>query len=62
MVGIKNESGIINARYGYWNGLKCLFTHRDPKNAMLYGEDILTKENGKIMYGKWIPSDEVTLI
>lgn len=62
MVAIKNESGVFNARYGMWKGKKYLFTHRNPGNAMLYGEDIPVKENSNTVYGKWVPSDEVTLM
>lgn len=38
MSKIENESGIFNARYGYFKGNKYLFTHRDPKTGEVYRE------------------------
>ena len=39
-------------------GKKYLFTHRDPKTNMIYGEDISDGKN----LGKWVHSEEVTFI
>lgn len=58
MSNISNESGIMNARFGVYKGMKCLFTHRNPKNGEVYGEGIpADKKYG--VYGKWVPYDSV---
>ena len=33
MIGMKNESGVINARCGKYGGKKYIFTHKNPKNG-----------------------------
>lgn len=52
----KNESGILNARYGRWKGIRSLFTHRNPKNGKVWGEDLPVDS---VNVGKWVPYDEV---
>lgn len=42
-------------RYGYWNGRLRLFTNRNPKNGMLWSDDI-----GKD--GSWIISENVRFV
>lgn len=61
MITIPNTYGLINARYGYYNGGKYLFTHRNPKTGELWGEDIPVGKN-PIEYGKWVSGDSVRLI
>lgn len=54
----KNDDRMLGARYGQYRGHDYLFTHRDPKNGDLYGEDIPVDMSRNI-YGKWVPSDSV---
>lgn len=57
MNGIKNEHGILNARYGNYDGKKIIFTHYDPVRHMAWGNNI---ENGKnVPYGRWVDYDAV---
>ncbi len=55
MIRIENESNVINARYGRYQGNKYLFTHRDPKSGYLFAEDMDPKKD------PWVPSESVVL-
>lgn len=55
----KNDDRMLGARYGRYLGNVYLFTHRNPKNGDLYGEDI-PDPMSRNMNGKWVPSDSVT--
>lgn len=55
---IHNIAGVFGAKYGFWKGRKCLFTHRDPKTSDVYAESIFVDDD--VLSGKWIPSEEVT--
>lgn len=55
-VHARNESGIMNARYGMYKGNNYLFTHRDPKTGYVWGEDIPVDLHA---YGCWVPYDSV---
>ena len=58
MSNISNESGTMKARFGVYKGMKCLFTHRNPKSGEVYGEDIPVDRKYGIC-GKWVPYDSV---
>ena len=55
----KNDSRMLNARYGMYAGQMCLFTHHNPKNGKVYGEDIYT---GKRTLGAWVPYESVRFV
>lgn len=55
----RNDGRMLGARYGRYQGKEYLFTHRNPKNGDLYGEDI-PDPTSRNMCGKWVPSDSVT--
>lgn len=55
-VNVKNESGVLGARKGIWSEQKSVFTHRNPKTGMVWGED-LHGDDGAL--GRWVPYDEV---
>lgn len=55
----RNSGRMLGARYGWYQGKEYLFTHRNPKNGDLYGEDIPIVP-GCLILGKWVPSDSVT--
>lgn len=57
--GTRNDDRMLGARYGRYRGKEYLFTHRNPKNGDLYGEDIPIVPGGLIL-GKWVSSDSVT--
>ena len=57
---VKNEYGLYNAREGYYDGKKHLFTHINPANGKLYSETI--EVDGRDVPGGWVPSDAVQLI
>lgn len=44
---------------GRYQGKEYLFTHRNPKNGDLYGENIPIVP-GSLIQGKWVSSDSVT--
>ena len=54
----RNSDRMLGARYGRYQGKDYLFTHRNPKNGDLYGEDIPV-DTGRNIYGKWVHSDSV---
>ena len=54
----RNDDRMLGARYGWYQGKKYLFTHRNPKNGDLYGEDIPIVP-GSLILGKWVSSDSV---
>lgn len=54
----RNDDRMLGARYGRYQGKDYLFTHRNPKNGDLYGEDIPVDMSRNI-YGKWVHSDSV---
>lgn len=59
-VHVSNEAGVFNARKGVWNGVKSVFTHKNPKNGKMWGEDLpipFCKE-----LGKWVNEDEVRFV
>ena len=60
-ITVPNESRVFFARYGYYNGGKYTFTHRDPQTGDLWGEDIPVGKN-PIELGKWVSGDSVRLI
>lgn len=55
----RNDGRMLGARYGRYQGKEYLFTHRNPKNGDLYGEDIPIVP-GSLKLGKWVSSYEVT--
>lgn len=55
----RNDGRMRGARYGRYRGKEYLFTHRNPKNGDLYGEDIPIVP-GSLILGKWVSSDSVT--
>lgn len=55
----RNNDRMLGARYGRYQGKEYLFTHRNPKNGDLYGEDIPIVP-GSLILGKWVSSYEVT--
>lgn len=58
----RNDDRMLGARYGRYlgyQGKEYLFTHRNPKNGNLYGEDIPIVP-GSLILGKWVSSDSVT--
>lgn len=57
-VHVPNEAGVFGARYGVWKGYLSVFTHINPKNGKLWGEDILV--GGR--FGAWVPKEEVKFI
>lgn len=59
--GAKNDAGVFNARIGVWNGKKSVFTHRNPKNGKVYGED-LPEPGNSYQLGRWVPAEEVVFI
>lgn len=61
MVRVPNINGLFNARYGYYDGKKYVFTHRDPDTGALWGEDIPVGKN-PVEFGKWVQADQVRLI
>lgn len=58
MSNISNESGVMKARFGVYKGVKCLFTHRNPKNGEVYAEDFPVNQKHGV-YGTWVPNDSV---
>ena len=58
---VPNESRVFFARYGYYNGSKYKFTHRDPKTGELFGDDIPVGKN-PVTFGKWVSGESVRLI
>lgn len=54
----RNDGRMLRARYGRYQGKEYLFTHRNPKNGDLYGEDIPIVP-GSLTQGKWVSSDSV---
>ena len=54
----RNDDRMLGARYGRYQGKEYLFTHRNPKNGDLYGEDIPIAP-GSLIHGKWVSSDSV---
>lgn len=58
-----NEEGVFNAVMGDYNGGVHLFTHRDPKSGMIWGEDIPVKGNkaGSTELGAWVAPESVNL-
>lgn len=59
MVGhVSNQSGVFGARIGVWKGQKSVFTHRNPKNGKIWGEDL---RNGNDV-GMWVNPEEVRFI
>ena len=61
MVTVPNINNLYNCRYGWYQGKKHLFTHRDPATGDLWGEDIPVGKS-PVEYGKWVPGDSVRLI
>lgn len=61
MVNVPNINNLYNARYGFYNGGRYTFTHRDPQTGDLWGEDIPVGSS-PVEYGKWVPADSVRLI
>lgn len=61
MMTIPNSSGIINAKIGFYNGRKCVFTHRNPKNGMVYSDDIkkMLCKDGTVLCGDFVPAEKV---
>ena len=56
----ENEAGVLTARRGVWRGKEYIFTHRNPANSKIWGEDIL---NGKgTALGAWVPSEQVRFV
>ena len=58
---VQNDAGVKNARMGHYDGGTYLFTHRNPSNGKIWGEDIPVKE-GSSELGKWVPSDRVEFL
>lgn len=56
---IKNDAGVFGARYGIYNGVKRLFTHRSKKTGKFWGENIPVKKMGFVELGKWVPGDKI---
>lgn len=61
----RNDDRMLGARYGRYRGKEYLFTHRNPKNGDLYGEDIpialgCWMPGRSLILGKWVSSYEVT--
>ena len=49
-----------NARHGIYAGIKCLFTHYDPKSHKAWSEDIgLKHSDGHVAWGVWVPYDSI---
>lgn len=59
-----NESGIFNARKGYYIGYLCLFTHKDISKGEVFLDTMWDKNGNEIPYRKnpWIPEDSVIWI
>lgn len=65
MNGIKNDAGVINARYGTVAGLEgiFLFTHRDPKNGYMFAESkCVGGDDAPFFKGWWFRSELVKLL
>ena len=60
----RSASGMYNTRIGIYGSTKSLFTHYNPENGDVWGEDIPDgkDENGYQMYGRWVPGDKVKWI
>ena len=54
---------IAFVKYGIYDGKKCFFTHRNPRNGEVWSDDIAivfhTSRGTKVEYGKWVASDKV---
>lgn len=60
-VHVPNEAGVLRARRGVWRGKESVFTHRNPKNGKIWGEDLPDHSNSSIL-GKWVNPEGVTFI
>lgn len=60
-VHVPNESGVFGARIGVWKGLRSVFTHKNPKNGKIWGEDLHIESMGRDV-GMWVNPEEVTFI
>ena len=60
----QNDAGVVNARMGHYCGDTYLFTHRNPSNGKVWGENIpvLDFKGRPVELGKWVPSDQVTFV
>lgn len=58
----QNDAGVVNARMGRYNGGTYLFTHRDPSNGKLWGEDIPVWSGKTLELGAWVNSDQVEFV
>lgn len=54
-----NVSGVKNARISRYNGESYVFTHRNPHTGELWSDDIGTLVGGNLVFGRWVPSDQV---
>ena len=63
-MGVRNDAGVYNARKGHYDGGEYIFTHRNPSNGHLWGEDIpnSSDDSNNKSLGKWVPAEEVTLV
>ena len=57
---IKNNSGILNARYGIYDGKKYLFTHRNPSNGYWWSDNIPNEKGSPD--GRWVSADKIKFI
>lgn len=62
-VHVPNEAGVLGARRGVWNGCMSVFTHRNPKNGKIWGENIpVPHYRARTEYGKWVSYEEVKFV
>lgn len=53
---LRNESGVIGARIGKVNGVKYVFTHRNPANGNVWADSQVNNDN---FQGCWFPAEWV---
>lgn len=58
MVKAANEGNLYNARMGRFKGEESVFTHRDPSNDYIWGEDLSAGREK----GRWVDSRNVEWI
>lgn len=60
-VHVPNDAGVFGARRGIWRGKESVFTHRNPKNGKIWGEN-LPDHWGSLILGTWVDPKEVKFI
>lgn len=58
-MGVSNEAGVKNAKKGIFRNVVSVFTHRNPKNELVWGEDIPVVIDRAKTYGRWVRPENV---